>query len=195
MTGADTRVVGLMLAAGRARRFGADKRRARLADGRSLLEASLANAAAAAFAELVLVVRGDDELADLALPTALRVVRAPLADRGLGASLAAGVAALGGHPAAALAVLLGDMPWIDPATYARLIDEAQPERIVQPRHAGRAGHPVLFGNAFWPALCALDGDTGARGLIQRHPEAHRLIEVNDPGVLLDIDRPADLQRP
>lgn len=187
----ETKVVGLMLAAGRASRFGADKRRAPLADGRALLEASLANAAAA-FDELVVVLRTGDDLSDLNLPPQVRVIHAPLAERGLGASLAAGAAALSTHPAEALAVLLGDMPWLRPDTCTRLIAEASCDRIVQPCHDGRPGHPVLFGRQHWPALCELDGDEGARNLIRQHAARHRRVDVDDSGVLLDIDRPADL---
>ncbi|HCJ29415.1 MAG TPA: CTP--molybdopterin cytidylyltransferase [Pseudomonas sp.] len=187
----ETKVVGLMLAAGRASRFGADKRRARLADGRTLLEASLENAAAA-FDELLLVLRDGDTVDDLRLPPQVRMLRTPLAERGLGASLAAGVAALSTQPAEVLAVLLGDMPWLRPQTCARLIAEAGPERIVQPHHDGRPGHPVLFGRAFWPALCELDGDEGARRLIRSYTDCYRPVVVDDPGILLDVDRPADL---
>ncbi|MGE4406136.1 nucleotidyltransferase family protein [Pseudomonas sp.] len=188
---AEIRVVGLMLAAGHASRFGADKRRARLADGRTLLEASLANAAAT-FDELLLVVRAGDTLADLRLPPQIRVLHTPSAERGLGASLAAGATALSAYPSDALAVLLGDMPWIRPQTCARLIAEADGQRIVQPWHAGQPGHPVVFGRAFWPALCTLDGDEGARRLIRRDAAHYRALPVDDPGVLQDVDRPADL---
>ena len=187
----ETKVVGLVLAAGRASRFGADKRRARLADGRTLLEASLANAAAA-FDELVLVLRTGDDLGDLRLPPQVRLIHTPLAERGLGASLAAGAAALSTHPAEALAVLLGDMPWLRPDTCTLLIAEASFDSIVQPCHDGRPGHPVLFGRQYWPALCELDGDEGARRLIRHHGARHRLVEVDDSGVVLDVDRPADL---
>lgn len=187
----ETKVVGLMLAAGRASRFGGDKRRARLADGLTLLEASLASAAAA-FDELVLVLRTGDDLSDLNLPQPVRVIHTPLAERGLGATLAAGASALSTHPAEAIAVLLGDMPWLRPDTCTRLITEASVDTIVQPYHHGRSGHPVLFGRLYWPALCELDGDEGARHLILQHAKRHKRVEVDDLGVLLDVDRPADL---
>ncbi len=187
----ETKVAGLLLAAGAARRFGADKRRARLADGRTLLEASLANAAAT-FDELLVVIRAGETLDDLHLPPQVRVLCTPHAERGLGASLAAGVAALSAHPGDALAVLLGDMPWIRPQTYAQLIGAADDQRIVQPWHADRPGHPLVFGRAFWPALCALDGDEGARRLISRDAAHYLRLSVDDPDILQDVDHPADL---
>ncbi|WP_417775494.1 nucleotidyltransferase family protein [Stutzerimonas xanthomarina] len=187
----ETDVVGLVLAAGRATRFGTDKRRARLADGRTLLEASLANAAEA-FDELLLVLRDGETVDDLHLPPQVRVIHTPLAERGLGASLAAGAEALSSHSGKALAVLLGDMPWVRPDTCASLIAVADAAHIVQPRHDGQPGHPVLFGRAFWPALCELDGDEGARSLIRLHPEHYQTVDVEDAGILLDVDRPTDL---
>lgn len=187
----ETDVVGLVLAAGRASRFGTDKRRARMADGRTLLEASLANAAQV-FDELLLVVRDGDTVADLRLPPQVRTIYTPSAERGLGASLAAGAEVLASHSAKALAVLLGDMPWIRPETCAQLIVAADATHIVQPHYNGQPGHPVLFGRAFWPALCELDGDAGARSLIRRYHEYHLRVDVVDPGILLDVDRPIDL---
>lgn len=189
----EPKVVGLMLAAGRASRFGTDKRRARLTDGRTLLEASLANAATA-FGELLLVVHAGDAIGDLHLPLQVRVLHTARAERGLGASLAAGAEALSTSPALAMAVLLGDMPWIGRQTCLQLIAEAGPERIVQPHYDGCPGHPVLFGRAFWPALRALDGDEGARAVIRQHADHYQAVQVDDPGVLLDVDHPADLDR-
>lgn len=184
-------VIGLVLAAGQARRFGADKRRARLDDGRGMLETTL-QVAVSVFSEVVLVLRPQDRPSDFLLPPGVQLVYAADAERGLGASLAAGAAAIGDRPARAIAVLLGDMPWVATSTLARLADAATTETIVQPQHQGRPGHPVLFGRRFWPQLCTLDGDQGARALIAQHPTAHVLIDIADPGIHLDVDEPSDL---
>ncbi|QFU01879.1 Purine catabolism protein PucB [Halomonas sp. THAF5a] len=197
---ADTeRVVILVMAAGRSRRFGpADKRLARLADGRTLLAASLA-ASRALSSRRLLVVRDGEGLATLGLdagPGAPGLLVASRADAGLGASLGDAFTRLLDAPGLegieAAAVWLGDMPAIAPATCRRLAAHAAPGRIVRPRHAGRAGHPVLFGRAFWPRLARLDGVAGARGLILDHPGACREIEVDDGGVHRDVDTPAGL---
>ncbi|MFL9811822.1 nucleotidyltransferase family protein [Stutzerimonas sp. VN223-3] len=184
-------VIGLVLAAGQARRFGADKRLARLSDGHGVLETTL-RVAASVFSELVLVLRSDDQLSDYRLPPNVRVVHAARAEHGMGASLADGVTAIHAQPARAIAVLLGDMPWISTATLAQLAQAATEDGIVQPCHMGRPGHPVLFGRQFWPQLRALDGDKGGSALIARHPTAHVLINVTDPGSHLDVDVPSDL---
>ncbi|RTR06550.1 nucleotidyltransferase family protein [Halomonas nitroreducens] len=189
-------VVAVILAAGASRRFGAgDKRLARLPTGQPLLAAAVANAAAA-FSRLRVVIRDGDDPAVLGLAADTPVIRAPHAHDGLGASLADAFATLGNAPdlvdSVAAAVLLADMPSLSPETLGQLQAHATRARIVRPRQGGRPGHPVLFGRDFWGELSALHGDEGARGVIARH-RAHSLeLEVDDPGIHLDIDVVEDL---
>ncbi len=124
-------VLCLVLAAGQGRRFGSDKRLARLADGTTLLAASVARAREA-FAEVRVVVRAGDTPASLGLPAQQRLVHSLDASLGMGHSLAAGVAAARNSTARAIAVLLGDMPWIAADTLERLAAMATPEAIVFP---------------------------------------------------------------
>ena len=94
------RVVALLLAAGRGRRFGSDKRLARLPDGRGLLAAS-AERALQVFAEVHVLLRDEDDAQALGLPDACRIIRCSDADQGMGHSLAAGVRGLAGWASAA----------------------------------------------------------------------------------------------
>lgn len=89
-------------------------------------------------------------------------------------------------------IALGDMPALRPETIANLIAAAlaEPESIVAPSFGGRRGHPVVFDAAHLPVLCKLDGDKGAAVVLERHRP--RLVAVDDPGVLQDIDTPGDL---
>ncbi|MDH0646947.1 nucleotidyltransferase family protein [Pseudomonas sp. GD03858] len=184
-------VVALMLAAGQGSRFGADKRRALLGDGRSLLQHSVERALAA-FDEVRVVLREGERGADLGLPAACRVIHGLDAGLGMGHSLAAGAASLDDSEAQAVAIVLGDMPWILPATFQCLIATAGPSLIVVPRHQGQNGHPVLFGRNYWPELALMAGDEGARSVLQRHRQQLQLVEVDDAGVLRDVDTPAAL---
>ncbi|MBF3189011.1 NTP transferase domain-containing protein, partial [Pseudomonas aeruginosa] len=77
-------------------------------------------------------------------------------------------------------------------TLERLAAMATPEAIVFPLYDGQRGHPVLFGRAFWDALAQLDGDQGARRVLQAHRPAWREVPCDDPGVLCDVDTPAAL---
>lgn len=183
--------VALLLAAGFGKRFGADKRRARLADGRTLLAASLANARAV-FPDVRVVLRSGDDPVALGLPVDIPLVRCADAESGMGYSLAAGVDSLNSRTFSSVAILLGDMPWLDESTLRLLADQADPQRIVFPLYEGQRGHPVLFGRTFWPELLKLQGDEGARAVLQAHREAWHPVVVEDSGVLRDVDTPAAL---
>jgi molybdenum cofactor cytidylyltransferase len=119
------------------------------------------------------------------------VVVAEQAAFGMGHSLAAGVVATGG--AAGWLVALADMPRIAPASYRAVLDRLRAgASLVRPQHAGRPGHPVGFAAEWRGALQALSGDAGARSLVQAAGERLVLCPVDDPGILFDVDRPADL---
>lgn len=187
-------VAALMLAAGYSRRFGSDKRRLQLSDGRSLLSASLA-LPCALLHEVWLVLRPNDDAAELALPEGIRLVQHPATAQGMGHSLAAGITRLQAESSAqAVAIFLADMPHIRRESLEALLACANAGNIVQPSYQGKRGHPVLFGRDFWPQLARLSGDTGARTLLQENAQAVQLVELDDPGVLQDIDSAADGQR-
>jgi molybdenum cofactor cytidylyltransferase len=114
--------------------------------------------------------------------------------RGMGSSLAAGIEAAA--RADGWIVALGDMPAIDPATIgavARALAAGAP--IAAPFDAtGRRGHPVAFGAALRAELLALEGDSGARAVIERHAAALQRVPVDDPGIFIDIDTREDLRK-
>lgn len=184
-------VFALLLAAGRSRRFDGDKRLATLPCGRTLLRASIENALHV-FNEVWVVLREEDDTELLGVAQEVNVVRSPQADLGMGHSLASGIAALMPSSADAVAVLLADMPWIQPATLQSLASMADPRRIALPGHDGQRGHPVIIGREFWPLLLNLEGDQGAKSIIKSHPERCDVLVCEDPGILRDADTRAAL---
>jgi molybdenum cofactor cytidylyltransferase len=196
MTGLDMNAdcVGLVLAAGYGQRFGSDKRLAKLACGSTLLAKTLARTQAV-FSDVWVVLKAEDDTQALAMPPGIQVIRAANAQQGMGASLAAGINSLANTQATSVAVLLGDMPWISAATLRQLLAKAHAEHIVVPYCDGQRGHPVVFGRRFWPELMQLEGDIGAKGLISKYPQQVISVELNDSGILHDVDRPTDLVYP
>jgi molybdenum cofactor cytidylyltransferase len=183
-------VIGaLVLAAGAGRRMGGGKP-GRMLGARPLLGHVLNRAAAAGLPRLVVVGADRDATEALVAGTGARSVYAADHGAGIAASLGAGVRAA---PAdwSGLLVLLGDMPFVEAATLRRLaaglIAGAE---AVAPVHAGRRGNPAGFARRHFAALTRLSGDSGARLLLRRLP-CHE-IAVDDPGIHLDIDSPAEL---
>lgn len=184
-------IVGLLLAAGAGTRFGGEKLVHPLEDGVAIA-AHAARNLMVAVPHVVAVVRwGDFPLYDLLEQEGCEVTMFQGAARGMGASLAHAV----GHArgADAWVVALADMPYITPETIARIVEAMREGALIAaPRYRGRRGHPVGFDASLREELLALDGDEGARTVIERHDAQLRAVDCDDPGVLRDIDRKSDL---
>lgn len=179
-------VGALVLAAGYSRRFGEDKRRFPV-DGKPLLARTLEQLRSTGIPVRVCLRPGEGKLPlELGLP-GLEFIECTHASQGMGATLADGVRACGDWDA--LLVVLGDMPWVLPVTYAAVVDALARDRIVQPFCEGRGGHPVGFGADFFPELAVLDGERGGRAIIARHPDMLQRVPVEDPGIHADLDEP------
>ncbi|QHF46451.1 molybdopterin-guanine dinucleotide biosynthesis protein MobA [Pseudomonas sp. S35] len=112
-----------------------------------------------------------------------------LQSAGMGDSIAAAVAA--SASAEGWLVVLGDMPFVQSASVEQVIDALVAGAISVPVQAGQYGHPVAFDRAFGPHLMALTGDRGAKPLFAQ--AVLREVQVEDRGVLWDVDVPATLQ--
>lgn len=182
--------VGILLAAGAGRRFGGGKLLAPL-HGRPLVLHALAALLPAV--DRVIAVVGPDAgpLADCLEHAGAQVVACPHAHRGMGHSLACG--ARNAPAAAAVLVALGDMPAIGTDTIRRVARAlADGAAIAVPTYRGRRGHPVGFAAALQAELAGLEGDQGARAVLQRHAARVQEVPVDDAGILCDVDTPADL---
>jgi len=185
---------GILLAAGRGRRFdpqGVEDKLCQPLPGGTNVACQSAAHLCAILPEMCVVVRPDNHL----LMQQLRGNDFPVlvcsdADEGMAASLTAALR----HTAdsAGWVIALADMPFIQHATMRLILQALQAgEDIVVPVFKGRRGHPVGFSRRHLPELLALTGDQGARQLLQKYPVFE--MAVNDPGILQDIDEPADLQ--
>jgi molybdenum cofactor cytidylyltransferase len=111
---------------------------------------------------------------------------------GMAASLRAGVAALSAD-CDGVFVFLGDMPLIPPNVPPALAEVlAAGASAAAPAFEGRRGHPVLFGRSLFPALARLQGDEGAREVLRGLGDGLVIVATPDPGVLIDVDAPGDL---
>jgi molybdenum cofactor cytidylyltransferase len=186
----------IVLAAGRGSRFlGADHKLAQRLGSATVLSTTLRHAVAT---QLPVVVVTTEAFADVARRhvaardvVVLPEVGAPGPDTmGMGYSIAAGV---GARPdAGGWLILPGDMPMVRSDTVLEVARELDHHAVVYAQHKGKRGHPVGFSSELYSELAMLRGDEGARRLVARYPAIG--IEVDDSGVLIDVDTEADLDR-
>ncbi|MBK6852507.1 MAG: nucleotidyltransferase family protein [Burkholderiales bacterium] len=184
----------IVLAAGRGSRFGGTTHKlAQPFGSANVLAATIANALGSGLptvvvttSALVPTVQAVVAAKDIVLlPPVGSASREPL---GMGYSIAAGVTAR--SQASGWLVLPGDMPLIRPETLHAVARALEVHPVAYSQYRGRRGHPVGFAAELYSDLAQLTGDEGARRLVARYP-AHA-VEVDDPGILFDVDTPSDL---
>lgn len=194
------RVVGLLLAAGQGTRFDPRGQRLKLLERLGApFHCTVAEAAArslsAACDGVVAVVRpahtpNQQQLHALLAAAGCELAINNAADRGMGHSLALGVKHLI-HLTAAVTgcvIALADMPYISAATIAQVADALRcGHNIAAPTYEDRRGHPVGFAASWFDALSHLDGEQGARAVLEQGTP--HLVAVDDPGIERDLDTP------
>ncbi|WP_237063791.1 nucleotidyltransferase family protein [Microbulbifer zhoushanensis] len=195
----------ILLAAGYSHRFGSDKRLADI-DGEPMLLATLAGIRAALDTlgpgpaepgRLQVVVRSRDGLVGRLLAgQGGELVRAPAWPVGIGASISAAAAKLASldEPPRALAICPADMPFVRPESLCELLRHCAADKICAPVFAGQRGKPVVFGRCFLGQLAQLRARKDWERVIRANPAALCDVPVDDIGVTLDVDCPADFHR-
>ena len=187
-------LAAVILAAGAGSRLGGVAKALLLHGGATYLEAIARTARAVGLVDGVVIV-GEPfhrEVAAHARQLGLRVRVNPRPERGMASSVALGFAAIAGGPASAAWLWPVDHPAVTAATLRRLIAAIGDAEVAQPRHGGRGGHPPLVRSSLWPQLAACSElPDGARGV--RRAARLAAVDVDDPGVVRDVDTPADLE--
>lgn len=213
------RIAALVLAAGKSTRFGSDKRFSLLPKGKLEPLGTQENA----MTHLPMAVQSILKFTDLKLPVFVVVppedsfpayckqmvsqsdpVRRMLSKvtwieckdhfLGMGHSLSSGVQAVSRAQFDACIVALADMPFIQTGTLSSLVNALQRGKtLVRPELNSIAGHPVGFASEWFNKLMSSTGDEGAKPWLRQLKDQIHLIQVDDPGVLTDVDLKSDLE--
>ena len=178
---------GLVLAAGEGKRFGGPKQLAEL-NGRPLLEHALAAMSGLDRVVVVLGAHADEIRARVDFGRADAIVCEDWRE-GQAASLRAGLSALG--EVDAVVVTLGDQPRMTPEVIAFAISQFDGARPVRATYRGRPGHPVVLPAAMIPDAMEIEGDRGARILLEGADVLE--VEAGHLASAADVDTPDDLE--
>jgi len=186
-------ISGVVLAAGSSKRMGAPKLLKRLA-GMPIID-HVVDAFCSSRLDEVLVVTNEpvgEALAAEVRP-GVRVLLNRNPEAGMSTSLRLGLGAVRGRAAV---IGLGDQPLLLPSTIDRIISEytRSGAMVVLPVYDGARGNPVLFDREMFPQIMAVEGDRGAKSVVSENRDQVREVEVDDEGILLDVDSPLDLAR-
>ncbi|MDQ2912693.1 MAG: nucleotidyltransferase family protein [Chloroflexota bacterium] len=188
------RVVAVVTAGGSAERFGG-KKLLTLIDGEPLLDHTIRALLDGGVAEVIVVV-GRDARAELErdvnamLDPRVRAVENPDPSRGMFSSIQEGLAQAQGD---AILVMPGDMPFVSPDTVRAVIAlYEQKPAIVSPRYRGKRGHPVALPASLRDEIRAAGPWATLHDVIHAHMDIRVDVDVDDRGIVRDVDRPEDL---
>jgi molybdenum cofactor cytidylyltransferase len=188
---------GIILAAGMSNRMNYPKQLIRLKE-KFLIEYVI-DASLESELDLVVLVLGHRHkailhaLGDRPAQPRMRIEINPAYHEGLSSSIKAGLRSVKDSFPSVM-FLLGDQPLVSAGLMNLLINRflASDKNICAPVFRGRRRNPVLFSSRWYEILLNLTGDTGARSIIESHPEALLQIHVEDDDQFLDIDTESDL---
>ena len=188
------RIAAILLAAGESRRMGYPKPLLRIGNESFLSRTTTIALAAAGRVIIVLGAHADRIRPTIERDPGIHVVENRNYANGQLSSLKVGLAEADAGDIDAVIVHLADHPLVTPATFRAVIDEytKSGRPIVVARFCGRRGHPVIFDRSVFVELMAAPEREGARVVVNADPQRVRYVDVEDPGVVLDLDTPADL---
>lgn len=182
-------IQALLLAAGHSRRFGSDKLLHTLPNGKLLIEQSLKNLQTVTGNITVVIRPQQTQLHEWLQQQNISICLCPEAEHGMGHSIACGV----GYSlnADGWMICLADMPTLQAETIQAIYNGLlQGHDICRPRYQGHDGHPVGISRKYKTELQSLREDKGAREILSAN--SITLINVDDPGCILDIDTIHDI---
>ena len=197
------RISGIILAAGESRRMGTPKALCNWRET-TFLEAVTGYLREAGITQITVVLGTvASQIQKYGIPDGIQVAVNPYPQNGQLSSLQTGLSVQKSRFLGTIVALV-DHPAVSPDTIGALIEAFanRPELLIKPRFQERGGHPILIGRLWWQEILSAptkpdvtDGQVlTLRDILIRHPDQIRTIDVDDSGILIDIDTPEILSK-
>ena len=186
-------VYAVILAAGFSRRLGMDKLSQDLC-GRTVLQRCIDQVIKCGVARVYVVIREREQINFIKRDDKVRFVINEESASGMASSIKVAIVKLEGNPDAVL-IVNGDMPFFGVTNYKALLELWQntDDGIAATYYMGDVRNPVIFSRKFLPDLLTIEGDRGAKKIVQKNFTNTKFLEIIDPDYLIDIDTPEDLE--
>ncbi|MFT5196297.1 MAG: molybdenum cofactor cytidylyltransferase [Cellvibrionaceae bacterium] len=189
-------VFAVVLAAGASSRMGTSKMALKWGES-TVLETTLVHVSNAATSGVLLVTGGYRELV-IGLPEVARTTTVHNENYEAGEMISSIKLALRflqqvNQPPGGVLILPGDMPMVTTQLIDKVILEwcRAPDKIVAPVLGKQRGHPVIFPFELFSKFEALSTDASPRDLIKAHSHRLKLLPMDDPAIIIDVDTPAE----
>ena len=185
-------ISSILLAAGQSKRMSGENKLIKSVKGIPLIKCALNNILKSHVNEIIIVLGYQNETIEKLIDKTSRIkfVFNSNFESGMASSIIKGIKKLS-KKTDSFFISLGDMPSINYDTYNQLIKCNKNKKAIVPMFKGQQGNPVLFPKSFEEKLLSIQGDSGAKKILEINKKEVLNLEINDPGIIRDLDVPND----
>ncbi len=185
-------ISSILLAAGQSKRMSGENKLIKSVKGIPLIKCALNNILKSHVNEIIIVLGYQNETIEKLIDKTSRIkfVFNSNFESGIASSIKEGIKKLS-KKTDSFFISLGDMPSINYDTYNQLIKCNKNKKAIVPMFKGQQGNPVLFPKSFEEKLLSIQGDSGAKKILEINKKEVLYLEINDPGIIRDLDVPND----
>ena len=185
-------ISSILLAAGQSKRMLGENKLTKDVKGIPLIKRALNNILKSQVNEIIIVLGYQQKTIEKLIhkKSKIKFVFNSNFESGMASSIKKGIENLS-NKSDAFFISLGDMPSINYETYNLLIKFKKNKKAIIPMFKGQKGNPVLFPKSFEKKLLSIQGDFGAKKILEINKKEVLNLEINDPGIIKDLDIPKD----
>ena len=185
-------ISSILLAAGQSKRMLGENKLTKDVKGIPVIKRALNNILKSQVNEIIIVLGYQEKTIEKLIQkkSKIKFVFNSNFESGMASSIKKGIENLS-NKSDAFFISLGDMPSINYKTYNLLIKFKKNKKVIVPMFKGQKGNPVLFPKSFEKKLSSIKGDYGAKKILQINKREVLNFEINDPGIIKDLDIPKD----
>ena len=181
-------ISAILLAAGESKRMGGENKLLKKINGIPLIIHTVKNILSTSISELIIVIGYQEKMMrdTINKDSKIKFVYNKDFKAGMSSSIKMGLKYIS-KKNNFFFICLGDMPMVDQNIYNEIIKHKNSNKIIVPTYNGRQGNPVLFSIVMKNKLMSINGDLGAKKILETNKEKNFNLEINNDAVVQDFD--------
>ena len=181
-------ISAILLAAGQSKRMKGENKLTKKIQDIPLIKHSVKNILASSIDKIIIVLGYQNEIVKKIIDQDKKIefVINKNFSNGMASSIKIGLKHLP-EKTEAFFICLGDMPMIKKDTFNLIIKSKNNNEIIVPTHKGKQGNPVLFSKSMKKRIMTIEGDVGAKKILELNKDKISNVEINDDSIIKNFN--------